>query len=154
MPPKKTTVAAAEVPEVEPVVATKEKKGAFKVPKTVGACADLLMELRTKKAAAKKVVDEIEEQERQVKNYLIENLPKSSSTGAIGKLAKAQIVTKQEPQVENWDLFYAHIAKTKSWDLLQRRVATGAIKERWENKKQVPGVIVFPIVSVSVTKVK
>lgn len=141
------------VAAVEPVKKTTTKKDAFKVPKTVGACADLLFELRAKKSEAKKKVDEIEAQEKAVKDFLIENLPKSSQTGAVGKLAKAQVVTKQEPQVEDWDALYAHISKTKSWDLLQRRLSTGAIKERWENKKQVPGVGVFPVVSVSVTKV-
>jgi LPS O-antigen subunit length determinant protein (WzzB/FepE family) len=141
------------VAAVEPVKKTATKKDAFKVPKTVGACADLLFELRAKKSEAKKKVDEIEAQEKAVKDFLIENLPKSSQTGAVGKLAKAQVVTKQEPQVEDWDALYTHISKTKSWDLLQRRLSTGAIKERWENKKQVPGVGVFPVVSVSVTKV-
>lgn len=146
---------AAKKTEAPEAAAEKKttKKDSFKVPKTVGACADLLFELRAKKSEAKKVVDEIEAQEKAVKDFLIENLPKSSQTGAVGKLAKAQVVTKQEPQVENWDALYAHISKTKSWDLLQRRLSTGAIKERWENKKQVPGVGVFPVVSVSVTKV-
>ena len=150
MAAKKQTEAVAAV---EPVKKTATKKDAFKVPKTVGACADLLFELRAKKSEAKKQVEAIEAQEKAVKDFLIENLPKSSQTGAVGKLAKAQVITKQEPQVEDWDTLYTHIAKTKSWDLLQRRLSTGAIKERWENKKQVPGVGVFPVVSVSVTKV-
>lgn len=158
MPPKKTAEQpATKAPKTKPAEAeapkAKAKKSEFKVPKAVGACADLLFELRAKKAAAKKVVDEIEEQEKAVKDYLIENLPKSSATGAIGKLAKAQVLTKQEPSVEDWDKLYAHVSKTKSWDLLQRRVATGAVKERWEAGKQVPGVGVFPVVTVSVTNV-
>lgn len=143
--PKKTVTAEAETP--------KKVSPKFKVPKTLGACADLLMELRTKKSAAQKVVDDYAEQITEIQNYLIENLPKSDATGAVGKVAKALVKVTQEPSVEDWESFYAHVAKTKSWDLLQRRLASPAVKERWEAGKKVPGVGVFPVVKVSVTKI-
>ena len=130
-----------------------EKPTKFKVPKALGAAADLLFELRAKKAAAKRVVEEIEEQEGQVREYLINTLPKSESTGAVGKLAKAIIRTSPKPQVEDWDKFYAYIAKTKRWDLLQRRVGEKAVMDTWEAKKQIPGVKAITVVNVSVTKV-
>lgn len=142
MPVKKAEAAA------KPAKAEK-----FVIPKTVGACADLLLELKADKAAKQKEVDDIAEKITALQNHLIATLPKSEQTGAVGKIAKALIKVTQEPAVENWDLFYAHIAKTKSWDLLQRRPSPPAIKERWEAKKQIPGVGTTPIVKVSVTKI-
>lgn len=128
------------------------KPSKFKIPKTVGACADLLLDLRTQKAVAQKVVDEIDEKIKALQSHLIETLPKSDQTGAVGKVAKALVKVTQEPAVQDWDAFYVHVAKTKSWDLLQRRLSSPAIKERWEAGKQVPGVGTFPVVKVSVTK--
>lgn len=136
--------------KTEEVVDAKPSK--FKIPKTVGACADLLLDLRSEKAIQQKKVDEIDEKIKALQAHLIETLPKSDQTGAVGKVAKALVKVVQEPTVKDWDAFYAHIAKTKSWDLLQRRIASPAVKERWEAGKQVPGVETFPVVKVSVTK--
>lgn len=125
----------------------------FVVPKTVGACADLLMELRTEKAKAQKEVDDIAAKISILQEHLIAVLPKSEQTGAVGKIAKALVKVTQEPVVKNWDAFYAYVARTKSWDLLQRRLSGAAVKERWEAKKQVPGVETEAIIKVSVTKI-
>lgn len=148
MAAKKEIVAAK--PAKKEVVAKSEK---FVIPKNPGACADLLMELKAKKAAQQKIVDDIADKITALQNHLIDTLPKSESSGAVGKIAKALIKVTQEPNVENWELFYAHISKTKSWDLLQRRLAGPAVKERWEAKKQVPGVGTMPVIKVSVTKI-
>lgn len=131
----------------------KAKPVKFVIPKAIGACADMLLQLKADKASAQKKVDDIAEQITALQNHLIANLPKSEATGAVGKIAKALIKVVQEPVVENWELFYAHIAKTKSWDLMQRRLSPPAVKERWEARKQVPGVGTQAIVKVSVTKI-
>ena len=128
----------------------KEKK--FKFPKAMGACADRLYEIRQKRLAMQKEVDEIEAEEKALKEHIINNLPKSDS-GAAGKVARVSVVTKDVPQVKDWDAFYKYVSRTKSFDLLQRRLSDAAIKERWENKKQVPGVEAFTVVSVSLNKV-
>lgn len=138
--------------KTEETTEAKAKPSKFKIPKTVGACADLLLELRGKKAVQQKIVDDIDEQIKALQAHLIETLPKSDQTGAVGKVAKALVKVTQEPAVQDWDAFYGHVAKTKSWDLLQRRVSAPAVKERWESGKQVPGVGTFPVVKVSVTK--
>lgn len=126
----------------------------FKIPTSLAACADLLYTTRQKRLELSKSVDEMKSQETQLCDYLIANLPKSDATGVAGKVARATVVTKQEPVVEDWDPFYKYVARTKSWDLLQRRISTTAIKARWEDKKKVPGVGTFTVVSVSLNKVK
>lgn len=128
-----------------------EKK--FKFPKSLAQCADRLYEVREKRLAEQKKVDEIEAEEKALKEHLINNLPKSEASGVAGKLARVTIVTKVIPQVEDWDKFYAHIKKTNSFDLMQRRVSDTAVKERWDNGKQVPGVKTFNALSVSINKV-
>lgn len=128
-----------------------EKK--FKFPKTMGACADKLYQLREKRLAEQKRVDEIEAEEKALKEHIIQTLPKSEASGVAGKLARVSVVTKVIPQVENWDKFYAYIKKKGEFDLLQRRVSDTAVKERWDNGKQVPGVKTFNALTVSINKV-
>jgi hypothetical protein len=124
----------------------------IKLPKTMGACADLLYETREKRLAAQKIVDDLAKQEAAVREHIINNLPKTD-TGASGKRARVSVVTKQVPQVKDWDKFYAHVKKTGQFELMQRRLADTAIRERWDNGKQVPGVEAFGVVSVSMNKI-
>ena len=125
----------------------------YKFPKALGACADNLFELRNKRLAKQKKVDEIASEETALKNYIIENLPKSEASGVAGKLARVTVVTKQVPQVKDWDAFYKYVKKTGSFDLVQKRLTDAAIKERWEAGKEIPGVEHFNVVSVSINKV-
>lgn len=125
----------------------------YKFPKALGACADKLFELRNKRLAMQKEVDAVAAEETALKNHIIENLPKSEASGVAGKLARVTVVTKQIPQVKDWDAFYKYVKKTGSFDLMQKRLTDAAIKERWEAGKEIPGVEHFNVVSVSINKV-
>jgi hypothetical protein len=125
----------------------------YKFPKALGACADNLFELRNKRLAEQKKVDDIESEEKALKAHIIENLPKSEASGVAGKFARVTVVTKQVPQVKDWDAFYKYVKKTGSFDMMQKRLSDAAIKERWEAGKEVPGVEHFNAVSVSINKV-
>jgi hypothetical protein len=123
------------------------------IPKTIGACADTLYATREQRLSEQKDVAELDAYEKAIKEHLIATLPKSDSRGAIGKVAKATIVTKMIPIVEDWELFYKYLKKTGQFELMQKRLNEAAIHERWEAGKKVPGVGAFNAVSVSVTKV-
>lgn len=127
------------------------KKPAF--PKTLGACADKVYELRLMRLDAQKVVDAIETEEKELKEHIINTLPKSETTGVAGKLARVTVVTKQVPQVKDWDSFYKHVKKTGDFDLLQRSLGKAAVEARWEAGKKVPGVKAFTAVTLSINKV-
>lgn len=135
--------------------AAKQPKGAaFKLPKTLGACADLLYELRQERLAAAKKLEEMEAREQRLKDHIIDTLPKSQAGGVTGSVARVEIVKKEIPRVEDWDKFYAHVKKTGDFELMGRGLAAAAIKERWEARKVIPGVGKFTAVSVSITKAK
>lgn len=124
----------------------------FKFPKALGACADLVYSLRQERLAAQKVVDALEEKEKALREHIINTLPKSEATGAAGKLARVTVVTKDVPQVKDWEKFYAYVKRHNAWDLMQRRLATAAVTERWEAGKEVPGVEAFQAVTLSINK--
>jgi hypothetical protein len=129
------------------------EKPKFKFPKTMGACADRLYQLRQKRLEMQKEVDKVAAEESALKEHIINTLPKSEASGVAGKLARVTVVTKEVPQVEDWDAFYKYVKKTGQFDLMQRRISDGAIKERWEAGKEIPGVKHFQVVTVSINKV-
>jgi hypothetical protein len=131
------------------------------IPKTLGACADRLFTLRAEASSIRKALDatalvkrlgKIAEEQKAIEEHLIENLPKSKADGIVGKLAKAIIKTSKVPTVTDWDKLYAHILKTRDFSLLPRKVLTESVRDRWEEKKVVPGVGVFNVTSVSITQ--
>lgn len=128
-------------------------KAPTKVPKSYGSVADLLYTTRADRLALSKAVAALEDYEKALKNHLIENLSKDDSSGAAGKVARAQIVVEPQPVVEDWDEFYKHIKRKGEFDLLNRAVNRTAVRERWNNGKAIPGVGTFDAVKVSVTKV-
>ena len=62
------------------------------------------------------------------------------------------MTTKQVPQVKDYEPFYAFIKKENRFDLLQKRLSEGAIKEIWDQGKVVPGIEAFTAVTISLTK--
>lgn len=125
----------------------------YKFPKALGECADLLYTLKAKRLAGQKLVDEVEAEEKALKAHLINTLPKSEASGVAGKLARVTVVTRDEPIIEDADLFHKYITKTKRWDLMQNRLSPAAVKELWEAGKEVAGVKRFQVVTLGLNKV-
>lgn len=128
------------------------KKVAFKLPKTLGACADLLYTTRQRRLEMQKEVDALEEQEKQIKAHVINTLPKSDAKGVTGKVANVKVESEEVPTVTDWEAFYKYVSKNKAFDMLQRRINPKAIEERLEAKKKVDGIGSFTLVKVSCTK--
>lgn len=144
------TITQVVMPPIEEFL--KKFKAPTKIPKNFGAVADLLYITREDRLALSKAVQALEDYEKSLKAHLIENMSKKDSTGASGHRARAQIVMEPQPQVQDWDEFYKHIKKKGEFDLLNRAVNRAAVKARWENGKEVPGVGSFNVAKVSVTK--
>lgn len=124
-----------------------------KLPKTLAACADRLFKLKAEKAAAQAKVEAIDEERKALEAHLIASLPKSDATGVAGKLARVTVVSKLVPQAADWPKIHAHIKRTGSFDLLQRRLNDAAVRERWEAGNKLPGVDAFEKLTISLNKV-
>lgn len=129
-----------------------KKKKVFKFPKNLAACADRMFELTQKRRAVKKEMEAIEEEEKAYKAHIIENLPKSQASGVAGKLCRVTAIVKEIPQLKDSEAFYKYVKSKNRFDLLQRRLSDAAIKEMWEDGKEVPGVEKFNAVTLSVNK--
>jgi len=116
--------------------------------------ADAFMELRSKRLALKHEVDALYQQEKDLRHELIQYLQSAKGvTGVAGQLCYIKLRPKHTALVENWDALYDHIRDTGEFELLQRRVGEGAVKERWDNGDVVPGVIDHCVDDLSVTKI-
>jgi hypothetical protein len=124
-----------------------------KLPKTLGACADLLYTSRQDRLDVQHTVDDMKGFENRLKDHLIQELPKGEASGIAGKVARVTVVTKQVPTVEDWDKLYAYIKKKNAFDLLNRALNVAACTERLEAGEQIPGIGAFTRVDVSCQKV-
>ena len=128
------------------------------IPKSMGATADLLYDVREARLAADKYAQALKAEETRITNHIIDNLSKKDDTGAAGKHHRVQVKRKQKFRVnpEKWPKLHAWIAKTGRFDLLQKRISDDAITELMttaKKKDQPPGVEPFDYVTVSLTKV-
>lgn len=126
----------------------------FKIPKTVGACADLLYRIRQERYELQRKVNALKDQEIDLKNHLIETLPKSETSGVQGKTARVTVVLKEEPVVIDQDDFRKYLNRSKRFDLAYRlRPSAPAIKEMWEAGKKIPGIDKYVVPTISLNKV-
>jgi hypothetical protein len=139
----------------------KPKKSArpeLKIPKKMGAVADLLYETRANRLALNSEVEAMKGDETKLKNYVIENLPKSDQTGASGQVANVKVVNDSIFQASDWEKLYAWIKKTGNFQILNRALNQASIEDIYANSGKkftgIPGMIKAQITKVSVTKVK
>ena len=157
------TKATPEAKEARNVRAGADKK--FKVPKTLGACADRWFQLREERLGIAKQADGIKAEETFLKEHLISVLPKNDAVGVTGHIVSVKAVTKPVPQAKDWSAIYAHIVAEygrlkkagkdpdEAFAIMGRTLGADAIKQRWEAKLPVPGVERFNNVDISFSRV-
>lgn len=126
----------------------------MKIPKSLALCADKLWEVRQERLRMQKEVDKLAKDEAELREHLIEHLPKSQAEGISGKKGHVRVVRKQVPKLADPTKFYNYVHRQKAFDLLPKQVNRSAVQERWEAGKKVPGVEPFQTVTLSVTQAK
>lgn len=124
-----------------------------KTPKTIGEIVDLMFQLRETRRELEAQVQAVKDQYAALEEHLRANFDKSKLDGAKGKQALAAIKRTTVADIKDWDAYFQYIAKTKSWDLLQRRPSVTALRLRWDEGKEVPGAESKIVESISLTKV-
>ena len=131
---------------------TVKKKQATRSDQLVAGLVDLLYQTRGARYKLNHAAAALEAKEQALRAQLIATLPKFGASGVAGRVARAQLETKQIVVVDNWLKFYAGVARTKAWDLLQRRVNVEAVQARWAVKKLVAGARPDQVTVVSLHK--
>lgn len=126
----------------------------FKAAKTPAARADLLLELDRNELKKKRdAFNSVDNFIKKLEAWFVQEF-RDDQRGVTGKQGRVEIKSKEIASVEDWAKFYKHIAARKEFDLLNKAVNQKAVQERWEQKKNIPGVGKFVKKVVSLTSVK
>jgi hypothetical protein len=126
----------------------------FKAAKSIGARADFLYSVD--KGELKKLRDAYKAMDNfvtKLEQWFIQELS-DDERGVAGKVGRVEVKVKELATVEDWTAFYAHIAKKKEFDLLNKALNQKSIQARWEDNKEIPGVGKFSKKTISLTGVK
>ena len=113
---------------------------------------DLYQETRNRRLAIEKQAKEVHVKEVEYAEQILTTLRDSASPVIGGTTHQCTRKVTNEPTVEDWDDLHAHIVDTGEWDLMEKRVGKAAVKLRWDEGEDVPGVGSFPVEKLSLTK--
>lgn len=139
------------VPEEVSIDKSKSKKMTF--PTSIGASIDLLYTLRAQRIELDRKVDEMKAQEAALKDHIMANFAKSDLDGAKGKIATASIKHSIQANVTDFPTYLKWVVKNQAYACVQKRAGITALREYWDNGKQVPGVEPVETEDLSLTKV-
>lgn len=129
----------------------------LRFPKKLGACIDLAYTLRAERLEYQREVEEelarLKAAEKAINDHIINTFNKSEIEGARGEICSASIGKAVYPKVVDWDKVYLYIKKTGEFDIMERRMAKAAFRERYEAGVMIPGTEVYEEISLSLTKV-
>jgi len=121
---------------------------------SIGKAIDEIAKLQKQRDALEAKVTAADKAITEKKDKLLARIQKSKLDGARGALGVASVVAEDLPQIEDFEKLCKFVAKTKGWDLFQRRMSKSAWLERVAEGKTVPGVTTFHRVTLRVTAIK
>ena len=117
--------------------------------------ADKWFAKRAARLAADKVAASLKSEEALYESALIEQMLKSKISAVGGGTVITYLPAPTlEPVKQDWPAFWAHVMKTGDSSLIEQRIGRAAIKERWANGEQIPGVASFPVYKLNRSKPK
>jgi hypothetical protein len=154
MSPEIAAAVRALHPAVKRLGKVLQKLAVDKLP--IGAVVDSLYDMKqltkTLNALTAPFDDLLLPSVKLTEEHFIQKLAVGESSGVQGMKSRVQVTEAVIPVIDNWPDFYKHIKKTGEFELLNRAPNRLAIQERWDAKKQVPGVGKFHAKKVSCTK--
>jgi hypothetical protein len=120
-----------------------------KLPKKLGDIVDLLYKTKQDRLKLKRQADELKQKETFIAEALIRDFGKEKLRGARGRIASVAVDMNDIPTIEDADALFKYIKRTGAFDLMQRRLNSKAVEERWADKKSIPGVSKFRVAKVS-----
>lgn len=116
---------------------------------TTGSMIDRLHTLREERRLLEKKIEDINKDYSIIEGELMKQMRGEGLESAKGKFASASITEVVKPSVEDWDKFYAYIARHKYFHLLERRPSVTGCRELFETKGKIPGVLPITLPKIS-----
>lgn len=120
--------------------------------KDLSAMVDAFYETRDKRLEADRVAEKLKKEETNLKAAIISALNINEVGSIGGTLCRVTLKRDDKPVCEDWPALYAYIRERNEFDLLHKRITEGAVKLRWEEGIVLPGVVKFPLLDLTVSK--
>lgn len=98
------------------------------------------------------VLAKLKSERAALETKLLKTFKQQELDGARGVKGAARINRRDLVSIKDRTKFNAYVLKNKAFDLYQARVSTEAYFARVEEGETVPGVGIFPKISISITK--
>lgn len=122
------------------------------LPKTIGGTVDKMARTRSTRLALSKRVDDFKAEEKELQGHLLKLLGAQRLESGSGKLAVGTITRKQVGQIVDWPAYFAWMTDQNALDMVQKRVAVGALQERLDAGEELPpGLKLAEVISISLT---
>ena len=118
----------------------------------LGTAIDKLYALRAERLEAEKQIKVMKSNELALRITIKRLLDAASLEGGRGISASASIQYSTEPTAKDWSAIYFYIRENDAFDMLQRRLSSTAVKDRWDSGIIIPGIEKFDTWDLSVTK--
>lgn len=117
----------------------------------MGTLVDKIFALREKQRELEDKKSVLEKESSALQEQLIVAMKAQKLELVRGKRASFSCKEEDQPVIDNWPKFEAWMVRSKSWYLLQKRLAPAAVKEVavQRGKKPIPGIV---FVSKDVTR--
>jgi hypothetical protein len=119
------------------------KRAASKRVIPLGNEIDAIWKLREDKRAMDTAVKAVEKEIESLEAALLERLDNEGLDKASGKMGTISIGESLNGTIEDWDAFTAYLAKSKNFQLIQKRISDPAYRELLGMGKPIPGVKPF-----------
>lgn len=126
-------------------------RGRTMLVKDVITITDEYIKTQTERLAKQKEVNALEEKEHKLKEQLVQIALDAQAFHLPASENKAiNVHRKPKPRAEEWEKVYGYIVKYDAFDLLQKRLGEEAVKARWDDGIDIPGIIAFPTYSLTI----
>lgn len=138
---------------VEPPAIIAEAEATQNSPRTIADIIRAMVEVRDERRTIAKRDKELVSQWDELKAQLLAKMKEQGEDiNSISSKTHTATMTKDPvPVVDDWDQFYDWLWETKSWHLLQRRIAVGAFREIIDSGGEIPGLHATDKVDISLT---
>jgi hypothetical protein len=109
---------------------------------------------RAERLRLEKLAEEVKSREEILKDAIISKMREDGMTAIGAENGLIKMSELIEPVATDWMQVWSHIQKTGDFDLLHKRLANLAVKARWEQGEEIPGVTSTTIFKLSVSKAK
>lgn len=107
------------------------------------------LRIRSSRLELTKQVNLLQKEEEKLAAEILPMVPQLGEIKEGGFTLRRKSVTK--PTVGDWQSLYAYILANNAFDLLHRRLTESAVRLRWDDKVQVPGVQAITSESLEIT---